>query len=65
MVGARARWIEALRKDQMRAFLRPRHRDVEPSALFLDARQASDHRGTDLMLPQFPAGVRELIADRG
>jgi len=27
--------------------------------------QASDHRGAALMLPQFPDGTPELIADRG
>ena len=27
--------------------------------------QASDHRGAALMLPRFPAGARELIADCG
>ena len=33
--------------------------------LLLTEGQASDHRGAALILPQFPAGARELIADRG
>ena len=33
--------------------------------LLLTEGQASDHRGAALMLPQFPDGTRELIADRG
>jgi len=33
--------------------------------LLLTEGQASDHRGAAIMLPQFPVGARELIADRG
>ena len=33
--------------------------------LLLTEGQASDHRGAALLLPQLPAGARELIADRG
>jgi transposase len=33
--------------------------------LLLTEGQASDHRGAALMLPRFPSGARELIADRG
>ncbi len=33
--------------------------------MLLTEGQASDHRGAALMLPQLPAGARELIGDRG